>query len=707
MKLNFKFFILAVLFGSFTQLFAQDHHRCSHDEMYKQLLKENPQLEADYHKLMQDAKQVTIEKGTKRQRYIIPVVFHILHQYGNENISDEQIQDAIAVLNRDFQKQNADTSVVIDEFKGIIGDADIEFRLANIDPWGNCTDGIERIYTHESEIGDNNSKFNQWHRSKYLNIWVSKITNDGAAGWTYKPAAVEGAFFYADGIMILHSYVGRIGTGSNYSSRALTHEIGHWLGLSHTWGDNNDPMIACGDDGIDDTPMTKGYNFCPTPATAKVCSDTIVENYQNYMDYSYCSVMFTQDQVNLMRGVIQLGVASRNTLWVDSTLLATGVMNNPRNVCTPVAAFQVANKFACDGEEITFTDKSWNGAVVSRVWEFENGTPSTSTAASPKVSFNGYGWKKVKLTVTNASGSNTTEVAQSVFIAPNYAEINGPYLEDFNGNVTGWIADNNDANSPGFELTAQNGKDNSKAMVLKNFKTLSNVIPFTDDYFYFDRLGGQIDGLVSPAFDLRYTTNINVSFDYAYSTNAATSADLKEKIRVLVSRNCGKTWSILQTIDKSTLVSGGNSGGADFKPTTNNSWATFTRSFPANNTDDKTRFKIEFTASDFSNNLYIDNFNVSGVLTVAENPLNAMDVEVYPNPTTSNDGIQVSFNANGANTTIDLLDVQGKKLTTQVNTQVNGSVNQKLSLPTGLAAGIYYVNISQGEYNLVKRVVVL
>jgi hypothetical protein len=96
----------------------------------------------------------------------------------------------------------------------------------------------------------------------YLNVWTVSQMADGVAGYAYFPSSVTGQFLMYDGVMILSAYVGSIGTGSTLTTRALTHEIGHYLNLPHTWGLTNAPGVACGDDGIFDTPITKGWTTC-------------------------------------------------------------------------------------------------------------------------------------------------------------------------------------------------------------------------------------------------------------------------------------------------------------------------------------------------------------------------------------------------------------------------------------------------------------
>ena len=144
-----------------------------------------------------------------RSTYTVPVVFHIIHQYGSENISDEQVFDAMRVLNEDFNKQNPDWDDVVSQFLPLVANIDIEFKLAQKDPNGNCTKGITRTVSALTNVGDQSMKnLIQWPRNKYLNVWVCAYA-DGAAGYTLTPG---GAALYAaaDGIVMLHNYVGSI-----------------------------------------------------------------------------------------------------------------------------------------------------------------------------------------------------------------------------------------------------------------------------------------------------------------------------------------------------------------------------------------------------------------------------------------------------------------------------------------------------------------
>lgn len=712
MKLKLHSFLLALAVGVTISATAQhqDHFNCGQNMMNRELWAKDPQMKADYEQLIAKSRLITSDGINQKTTYIIPIVFHIIHEYGTENISDAQVYDQMAILNRDYRKLNTDVNLLVAGYDTIAADANIEFRLATIDPNGNCTNGIEHYYSHETNIGDDYSKFNQWKRSNYLNIWIVKTMRNGVAGYAYYPGATEGSFFFADGIIILNQYIGSTGTANADRSRALTHEIGHYLGLAHPWGSTNDPMVECGDDGIPDTPVTKGFDFCPTNISQAIVCDTagvIVENYQNYMDYSYCSYMFTRDQVTSMRNVLQVATANRMNLWSDTNLMVTGALVMPAPICAPIADFAPNKRFVCVGAPVVFRDASWNAVIDNREWTFEDGTPSTSTSATQNVTFTSPGWKKVTLKVSNATGEDVLVSEKSVFISPQWADYSGTYSEDFNGQYPyNWLVDNPEENWGRFEVVDVAGS-NGKAYKLNNFKDISKAAPYSDENLYYSRLGGTKDRLISPSFDLRYTSGASLSFDYAYATNATAIEDMTEELVVYFTQDCGSSIGFSQKkLTGTALLTGGNSADKDFKPTANQ-WKTVT--IPINTTQlfNKTRIIFEFKASDNSNNLYIDNFNISGTVGVEENPLFTMDLNVYPNPTNANEGINIEYHANGEAIEFQLMDIQGKVLTTETNNTVNAAVTHKLSLKNQLATGVYYLKVKQGDFNITKKVVIL
>ena len=165
----------------------------------------------------------------------------------------DQILDAVSILNRDYRLQNSDANSVQSVFSGMPADIEVEFALATKAPNGQCFSGITRTVSaltndgsdgdnQVSEIISNNDVYNgQWAGNRYLNIFVCAYIG-GAAGYTYTPYSNNTSMY--NGIRVLHDYVGSIGTSGSYSSRTLTHEVGHWLNLEHTWGPNNNPGNA-------------------------------------------------------------------------------------------------------------------------------------------------------------------------------------------------------------------------------------------------------------------------------------------------------------------------------------------------------------------------------------------------------------------------------------------------------------------------------
>jgi PKD repeat protein len=693
------------------QTIAQEdkHFSCGLNHQLKELYKQNPDLE----------KKIAHENELTRQRlnqktgtvdttlYIIPIVFHILHENGAENISDAQVIDQVAVLNRDFRMLNADTAAIVPAFDTVKADSHIEFRLATKDPWGNCTNGIDHIYTHNTNGGDDYSKENQWDRSRYLNIWVvNTIGTDGVAGYAFYPSGVDLDRFYADGIIILNDYIGRIGTGSEYNSRALTHEIGHWMNLSHPWGDTNDPGVNCGDDGVDDTPITKGSNLSCN-INMSVCVPGVVENVQNYMDYSYCSKMYTRDQVARMRDAITNITANRSNLITPETHTLTGIDLTSAPICTPIASFKSDKKMVCQGSDVLFTDNSSNATVTSRTWTFEGGTPSTSTSATQSVQYDTPGFKKVTLSVTNSNGTDEIVENDYIYVSPTWPDFIGPKNDNFETSQSFFIVENPENNWARFSKISGVGKNSSTCYKLNNYKNTSMALAYTEDWYYYNRLGGSKDNLISSSYDLSNTSNVTVSFDYAYATNAASSTDITEKVKIYVSKDCGATWTLKKTLTTSELLTAGTAGGNEFTPSSSAQWKNYSFTHATGVNDKQTRFKIEYTASDFSNNFYLDNFNVAGTLGLFANEANNIELEVYPNPTKSNQAINVMYHSNDDAVTFVLRDIQGKVVHNETIEATNTDVNQKLNITSELSSSCYFLEVKSGNFTITKKIVVM
>ena len=307
-----RFFI--ILFLLFTSLiFAQE--RCGTTEYMLQIESKYPEIIAERMKLEKNIQKWITKNPDYHQKTIItvPVVVHVVYNAPQENISDQQIQSQIDVLNKDYRRTNIDNIMTPSVWTSIAADCEIEFCLASTDPNGNNTNGITRTQTTTSSFsmqGDpvkdvSSGGKDAWPNNDYLNIWVCKLSG-GLLGYATTPFGSIGS---DDGVVIGYSYFGTMGTVQNpyNKGRTATHEVGHWLNLEHLWGGG---WGSCGNDNVSDTPTQEEENYgCPAfPHNANSCNTTNSDGdmFMNYMDYSNdgCMNMFTQGQKTRMIAAI-------------------------------------------------------------------------------------------------------------------------------------------------------------------------------------------------------------------------------------------------------------------------------------------------------------------------------------------------------------------------------------------------------------------
>ena len=274
---------------------AQD--TCGTYEYYQEMMKNDPVF-----RMKQELSKRTSSstRSSVQGLVTIPVVVHVIYNNEEENVSDEQIYSQLQVLNEDFGNVIAAPTM----WHEVAANPEMEFCLATRDIYGNATCGITRTYTDstvfriQTSVKDESTGgISGWPATDYLNVFVCDIAN--LRGYATFPDAEDSI----DGIVLDYLSFG-LGPQFNFSDprfnlgRTGTHEVGHWLRLSHIWGDGGCDI----DDGISDTPSSPGPNFgCAINSPA--CRGDSVNMVQNYMDYSddACMNLFTQDQVNLMR----------------------------------------------------------------------------------------------------------------------------------------------------------------------------------------------------------------------------------------------------------------------------------------------------------------------------------------------------------------------------------------------------------------------
>jgi len=654
------------------------------------------------------SKQGSTEKATI---YKIPVVFHVLHMNGVENISDEQILNALAILNRDYRKQNADTANVHIDFVGMPADIEVEFVLATKAPNGNCFKGITRTYNTISYDGSNGGNQvdaivagndvyqGQWAGNKYMNIFICGEIG-GAAGYTTNPSGFS-ANNMTNGIWVLHDYVGSIGTSSVGTSRTLTHEVGHWLNLSHTWGSNNNPGTAgsCTGNGdqVQDTPTCIGVTACLL--NANTCSNDnaywgfdMRDNVENYMDYSYCSKMFTQGQRTRMRTALQSTNTGRANIWTTANLAAVGA-NGVLYLCK--AEFTADKTTICNGDEIAFSDDSYNVAnawtwtiTPSTGWSFTNG--NTATSQNPTVIFDTPGLYTIQLTSTDGTLSDSEIKNNFIHVLNTGAAL--PFwegFEDYSGltNLQTWDVFNSSTNNA-WTIESTTSYTGAKCAKLMNFgQGTANVDELTSS---------QIDLSTVPA-----TGIVTMSFRYAYRKVLTANY---EYFKVFISGDCGTDWIQRKTIQGNQLSA--LTSTTSWKPSAQTDWVTVhMTNVTSNYFTDKFRVRFRFEGEG-GNNIYLDDINLydgspsNEIVTGLSEQAFISQLEMFPNP--ADDELNVSFNLPSSDDLIiSIVDLSGKAIQKHL-IKAKGGKNLAMLNTQELAAGMYQLLIqsSNGQKTL-------
>lgn len=689
------------------KIVAQQSHthteKCLAHTMYEEMLANDPQFVANQNQLEQETAQYVDDFISSRTSggnqknasvvRIIPVVFHVIHEGGSENISRTQILNQIDILNKDYRRLNADTGNTPAAFQSLAGDAEIEFRLATLDPSGNCTDGVVRVFSPLTNEARNNVKaLSYWPSNKYLNFWIVKTIENtsGAAGTILGFAQFPGGLASTDGIVMRSDCTGSIGTAANAGfsngGRTAPHEVGHWLNLRHIWGD-----ATCGSDFVTDTPTHQDANTgCPNfPVVSTQCNNgPNGEMFTNYMDYTNgtCQNMLSIGQAARMNAALSSATSGRNNLWSSTNLIATGTNTTTGAVCVPIAAFTNNVKYICEGTTINFTDGSWNGTPDSWQWDFPGGTPSSSNDTNPSIQYNTAGTYDITLTVTNSSGTDTYTVPGSVVVSPAVGQYSIPYSEGFESTTfpgSEWIVENGGGNTWNQTTIAAHGGTN--AVYINNF---TGNTTNTNDIF------------ITPTYNLSNVTQANLTFWLAFAARSSSSTD---QLRVFASTTCGQLWNIRYNKVGTTLSTAGIIT-SNFSPNSTQ-WRQETVNIASSSYNNKpnVRFKFDYLQVN-GNNIFIDDLNLDGTVGFNEVFEQALEFSVYPNPVMSKASIEFTLTEKN-NVRIDVIDVMGRVVNEVSETTLDAGEYQ-FELPADLAAGLYSVRLNVNGFIAARTVII-
>ena len=797
-----KYYLLAFLCMSLfaVRAQAQDVSRvlpCATDEHFQKAVAAHPEIlkiRDDFDKQVREGlkrinynrmaqRTMTDQSGNSSFWYDVAVVVHVIHDYNNsaEYLTDDAIFNDLLDWNLVYAKENSDTNNVIAPYAGnipgtdvrYIGNAHIRLHFASRDPNGNPTKGITRRRSFDTYSATDQAKYDVWPTANYVNIWiVNNIVTDGGDAAAYAQFPSEQSSSPAtDGVISDWSYVANDYTGINAVSKTINHELGHFFNLLHPWNNNGSGggavATACGDDGVDDTPPTKGHygTGCALSAASlydSTCAfnyfvvytsqrtglqDSLVNypdtvNAQNIMDYTYCSRMFTAGQVARMHASLNSDIGNRNNLWDTTNLQYTGVWDAnfnplPRLDLKPIPEFAISksatgtptsyadrlNYFTFPNTKVTFYNESWNDTVTNVAWTLSNGAtrPNITSTTNFTDSFTTPGWVSVTMTATgNNTGDTTVTWPRALFVANATGTPGASIDQEFSGaDTANWPMFNYYNN--GFKWQIANvGKYDNYSIEYAGFDSRLN--PPLGQYPVTGPPNGDIDDFFSIPVDLSGFTagQCSLNFDYSGATRSSNSYYISDTMEIDYTVNKGLTWTKLATLSKLNLI---NSGvvTSPWVPTSPSDWSLQSIDIPAGALTNYTTFRWRYRPGSgpvsgnavgneayysTGNNFYMDEISFKPFpASVANVSLKNTDIAVVPNPT-NGDAYVVLKDAANTFAKIIVTDITGKVVYT-TSQQITGNEAQ-IQIPRAAisVAGMYIVQASTGAKAYTQKLVV-
>lgn len=348
----------------------------------------------------------------RSEPYVIPVIFHV---YWNEQIppvSPGHIRNVINETNRNLSAEDPGIDNVPEVFLPLVQDAQIELRLAGKLPDGSCTNGIIYHY-YNLNSGQPNDINYAIETSSYLNIHVYPAVQSFA---NYPGPST---LINDPGDRIVFSY-----WDINNRISTLAHELGHWLNLIHTFGNVGVTGGDCGEDYVDDTPPTKGSTDCNLNLSD--CTPGVLENVNNYMDYSSCGCMFTAGQIARMQTALTDTNLNRFQIYQESNLIYTGVTNP--EMCDGSFQFWTIDYPDCDSTRVRYSYYGDDVIPDSVKWEFSQPEYSISTEEMPTHYYTSAGNVDVLLTLYKNGAQQTLNFTHQVNM--NLVNTNLPLIDE-------------------------------------------------------------------------------------------------------------------------------------------------------------------------------------------------------------------------------------------------------------------------------------
>lgn len=728
--MNRRPFLTSLLLLLVVSLAAQQNARttnprCGTMQHLEQAMQKNPSLRERFEQKRIQFNKVASNRSLNNTARLgatvyIPVVFHIVLPNPNV-VTDAQIQAQLDTLNKDFFGTNGDSVKIPSYFKPFFGKTSIQFSMAQRTPDGDATNGIDRVITNKAGFSiDDGVKHSysggvdSWNSSNYYNIWVCMLGNSllGYGTFPNDPFTVD-----ADQGVVIDYRCLPGGAYANYNGgKTLTHETGHYFNLYHIWGDDENSTNKCsGTDNVDDTPdQAVSTSGCPSGVKTDDCTPSgngIM--YQNYMDYTddACMMMFTNGQVDRMETALSLYRPSLLTSNGSQPVVLQNydaqlrVVNQPsQRLCDAAFTPQVTvrNRGSQNLTSLTISAQIDNGVIDTTKW-----TGSVTTYNTIIITLKGLTATPGThtLTVYVSNPDNNTDQDQSndtlhmsfqysppiTFTSPFAASPLTELNEGFEGSSfppQGWDVVNPDRSITWQRVTGIGKTGNASVRV--------------DNYNY-DHLG-ESDDLRMPTVSIPAgTDSAFLSFQVAAAaySDLATPDNNWDTLQVLISTDCGQTYTSLYKKWGATLVTTNSQVTDEFIPTSSQ-WRK--DSVDLANYIGKDGLLVAFrNTTGFENEVYLDDVKLR---TVTVNPnLKAQGLLVTPNPTTGN--IAIQFYPQPTNLrAVQLFDITGQKIK-DVNIAKNGANNLYNFDLSAYQRGTYIVRVVFTDRVITKKIIKL
>ena len=627
---------------------------------------------------------------------VIPVVIHVLYNNSAGNLTNSEVDQILDQLNKDFSKMNGYTANIPAVWDTIATNTNIQFCLAQRDPTGAPSSGIERRNTFVNQFNDQTSMkyhssggLDAWDPSNYFNIWICNYNGTGSAHAFGVPPSFSIDFTY--GAVVNRAWVG-VGVTT------LTHEVGHCLGLDHIWGDD---QPGCSSDYIADTPDQEYASAgCLTFPWVDNCSPNgNGRMFMNFMDYSDCRSMFTQGQANKMHAVLyaspynQLALSNgctpvilqANDAGAHSILSPTGEICNS-DTLNPVIVMRNWGTNLLQSTTITYQVGSslaqtyfWSGNLQSLAFD---------TIQLPSI-ISGSGSQVISVSTSIPNGLPDQNTNNDLTTSSVFLRLTGNNLPLFYGFEDLMLppADWSLAESPYIYIASR-----STEAFTSGIAALKVDMTYAQD---------QEVRLTTPNVDLTSTTFPKLSFELAYRMRYDPADSYIDSLEVFISKDCGESWESIYEKYGHDLATLPTIELNDFIPNLTD-WRLETIDLESHQGSSNVMFQFKFSCT-WGGIIWVDDINISGdsYASIEENSNSAPFSMIYPNPNSGQFSVSLPY-LHSTHMNIEVINSMGQIIFTENKTDLTeNKIN--IDLPT-YAKGMYLLKLTNFESKKIETV---